>query len=330
MRPTPSSPPPCARPTRRCCTTARAASTWPGPSRSPGHDGVARRAARPAGVGRRADRRRAPQGVRPRRAGGHPADVDDRLAPAAGDGRGVRHRPGRAASACRPAGRPTPSPCASFGDASLNHSTAQGALNAAAYTAHQGMPMPLLLVCEDNGLGHQRADARPGGSRRRCAGRPGLRYERADEHRPGRRVRRRRGARRARARESAARPCCTCAPCASAATPAPTSSRPTARRPAMRAEQARDPLLATARRARRRRRGDAGRRSSPATSTAGRRCGRGPTSCAERPPLRTRGRGRRPAGAAPAGGRRRSRRRRRRRRRAAARSSAACPRTRGR
>ena len=47
----------------------------------------------------------------------------------------------------------------SFGDASLNHSTAQGALNAAAYTAHQGMPMPLLFVCEDNGLGHQRADA---------------------------------------------------------------------------------------------------------------------------------------------------------------------------
>ena len=34
----------------------------------------------------------------------------------------------------------------SFGDASLNHSTAQGALNAASYTAHQGMAMPLLFV----------------------------------------------------------------------------------------------------------------------------------------------------------------------------------------
>jgi 2-oxoisovalerate dehydrogenase E1 component len=41
----------------------------------------------------------------------------------------------------------------SFGDASLNHSTAQGALNAAAYTAHQGMRLPLLFVCEDNGWG---------------------------------------------------------------------------------------------------------------------------------------------------------------------------------
>jgi 2-oxoisovalerate dehydrogenase E1 component len=41
----------------------------------------------------------------------------------------------------------------SFGDASLNHSTAQGALNAAAWTAHQRLPMPVLFVCEDNGLG---------------------------------------------------------------------------------------------------------------------------------------------------------------------------------
>jgi 2-oxoisovalerate dehydrogenase E1 component len=41
----------------------------------------------------------------------------------------------------------------SFGDASLNHSTAQGTVNAAAWTAYQGLPVPLLLVCEDNGLG---------------------------------------------------------------------------------------------------------------------------------------------------------------------------------
>ncbi|GAB2670338.1 thiamine pyrophosphate-dependent enzyme [Saccharopolyspora gloriosae] len=41
----------------------------------------------------------------------------------------------------------------SFGDASANHSTALGAINAAAHCAHQGLPMPLLLVCEDNGLG---------------------------------------------------------------------------------------------------------------------------------------------------------------------------------
>ena len=41
----------------------------------------------------------------------------------------------------------------SFGDASLNHSTAQGSINAAAQMAHRGVPLPLLLVCEDNGLG---------------------------------------------------------------------------------------------------------------------------------------------------------------------------------
>ncbi len=41
----------------------------------------------------------------------------------------------------------------SFGDASLNHSTALGALNAAMWAAHQHLPMPVLWVCEDNGLG---------------------------------------------------------------------------------------------------------------------------------------------------------------------------------
>jgi len=41
----------------------------------------------------------------------------------------------------------------SFGDASLNHSTALGAINAASWGVHQGLAVPLLLVCEDNGLG---------------------------------------------------------------------------------------------------------------------------------------------------------------------------------
>lgn len=41
----------------------------------------------------------------------------------------------------------------SFGDASLNHSTAQGALNAACWTAYQNVPLPLVFVCEDNGIG---------------------------------------------------------------------------------------------------------------------------------------------------------------------------------
>jgi 2-oxoisovalerate dehydrogenase E1 component len=41
----------------------------------------------------------------------------------------------------------------SFGDASLNHATAQAALNTAALLAYDGTPLPLLFVCEDNGLG---------------------------------------------------------------------------------------------------------------------------------------------------------------------------------
>jgi 2-oxoisovalerate dehydrogenase E1 component len=41
----------------------------------------------------------------------------------------------------------------SFGDASANHSTAQGAFNAAAWAAYQGTPMPLIFLCEDNGIG---------------------------------------------------------------------------------------------------------------------------------------------------------------------------------
>jgi 2-oxoisovalerate dehydrogenase E1 component len=41
----------------------------------------------------------------------------------------------------------------SFGDASTNHSTALGAFNAAGWTAYQSLPVPILLVCEDNGIG---------------------------------------------------------------------------------------------------------------------------------------------------------------------------------
>ncbi|WP_374970639.1 thiamine pyrophosphate-dependent enzyme [Terrabacter sp. BE26] len=41
----------------------------------------------------------------------------------------------------------------SLGDASVNHSTAIGALNAAGQLAHRGVPLPLLVLCEDNGIG---------------------------------------------------------------------------------------------------------------------------------------------------------------------------------
>ncbi|MES2337754.1 MAG: thiamine pyrophosphate-dependent enzyme [Pseudomonadota bacterium] len=42
---------------------------------------------------------------------------------------------------------------ANFGDASANHSTAQGAFNTAGWAAHQGTPMPIVFACEDNGIG---------------------------------------------------------------------------------------------------------------------------------------------------------------------------------
>ena len=41
----------------------------------------------------------------------------------------------------------------SFGDASANHSTAVGAINAAQWTAFQKLPCPILFVCEDNAIG---------------------------------------------------------------------------------------------------------------------------------------------------------------------------------
>ncbi|MFW5816080.1 MAG: thiamine pyrophosphate-dependent enzyme [Wenzhouxiangella sp.] len=41
----------------------------------------------------------------------------------------------------------------SFGDAGLNHAAAQAALNACAWSRHQNLPVPILFVCEDNGLG---------------------------------------------------------------------------------------------------------------------------------------------------------------------------------
>ena len=68
---------------------------------------------------------------------------------------------------------------ASFGDASTSHSTATGAINAACRTAYQGLPMPLLLVCEDNGLGIS-VRTPDGWVAAAHSGRPALRYFSAD------------------------------------------------------------------------------------------------------------------------------------------------------
>ncbi|MEW2480858.1 thiamine pyrophosphate-dependent enzyme [Mycobacterium sp. NPDC049093] len=67
----------------------------------------------------------------------------------------------------------------SFGDASANHSTTVGAVNAALHAAYQGLPMPLLLVCEDNGIGISTPTPR-GWIARAYGGREGLQYFAAD------------------------------------------------------------------------------------------------------------------------------------------------------
>jgi 2-oxoisovalerate dehydrogenase E1 component len=67
----------------------------------------------------------------------------------------------------------------SVGDASINHSTVAGALNTALHTVHQGIGLPLLLVCEDNGYGIS-VPSPPGWVRAALADRPGLAYFNAD------------------------------------------------------------------------------------------------------------------------------------------------------
>ena len=64
---------------------------------------------------------------------------------------------------------------ASFGDASANHSTAQGAFNTAQWTAYQGVPLPLLFCCEDNGIGIS-TKTPPGWIAASFGNRPGLDY----------------------------------------------------------------------------------------------------------------------------------------------------------
>ncbi|RMH42144.1 MAG: MFS transporter [Deltaproteobacteria bacterium] len=62
----------------------------------------------------------------------------------------------------------------SFGDASASHSTATGAIAAACRIAMH-WPLPILFVCEDNGLGIS-VPTPPGWIEAAFAGRPGLRY----------------------------------------------------------------------------------------------------------------------------------------------------------
>ena len=66
-----------------------------------------------------------------------------------------------------------------FGDASSNHATAQAAFNAAALCSFQGLPVPLVFVCEDNGIGIS-VPTPNGWVESNYSNRPGLRYLKCD------------------------------------------------------------------------------------------------------------------------------------------------------
>lgn len=66
-----------------------------------------------------------------------------------------------------------------FGDASANHASAVTALNAACWATHQNVPVPVLFVCEDNGLGIS-VRTPQGWIGRAWGNRPGLRYVAGD------------------------------------------------------------------------------------------------------------------------------------------------------
>jgi 2-oxoisovalerate dehydrogenase E1 component len=68
---------------------------------------------------------------------------------------------------------------ASFGDASANHASATAALNAAGWFEHSDVRLPLLLVCEDNGLGVS-VPSPDGWLAAMLSTRPGIRYTSAD------------------------------------------------------------------------------------------------------------------------------------------------------
>jgi 2-oxoisovalerate dehydrogenase E1 component len=66
-----------------------------------------------------------------------------------------------------------------FGDASANHATAQAAFNTAGWATYQHVPVPVLFVCEDNGIGISTRTPQ-GWIGEQFRNRAGLRYFEAD------------------------------------------------------------------------------------------------------------------------------------------------------
>ncbi|MGK5742110.1 thiamine pyrophosphate-dependent enzyme [Micromonospora sp. URMC 103] len=71
----------------------------------------------------------------------------------------------------------------SFGDASVNHASATAALNTAGWYDHTGLRIPVLFVCEDNGLGIS-VRSPQGWVETALRSRPGIRYFAADGANP--------------------------------------------------------------------------------------------------------------------------------------------------
>lgn len=67
----------------------------------------------------------------------------------------------------------------SFGDASINHAVAQTAFNAATWATYQKIPVPILFVCEDNGIGIS-VPTPPGWVEASMSHRSGMTYLQAD------------------------------------------------------------------------------------------------------------------------------------------------------
>ena len=209
----------------RCLLRSRA------PQQVPGTTPRARRPARPGRRRRRADL--AAGGTRCS-AGSElavmPADLDDRLAPAPR----ARHR--RSRSSAPPArradarGPPTPSWCAASATRRRTTRPRPARSTPRCTSRSQGIPMPLLLVCEDNGLGISVPDApRLDRARPTATARP--RVLRGRRRRPAAVLAAGLGRSPPGCAGSGGRRSCTCAPCGCSATPAPTSRSPTGRRP---------------------------------------------------------------------------------------------------
>ena len=210
----------CARPTRRCCTTAPAAFYLAARGRRTRRrrmvDAGPRRAARRGRLGRAS--RSPAAGTRssaaPTCTSSRPPPRSPRTCRARSALRlRPRRRLGAAGRSTRRRPRPWPADAvvvASFGDASVNHASATAAFNTAGWCDHTGAAAAAAVRLRGQRAGHQRPLAGRAGSAAALRARPGLRYYRRGRLRPGRHLRRRHRGRRLGPPSTAAPPCCTC------------------------------------------------------------------------------------------------------------------------